>query len=275
MNETRTAESEAEHEYDPERYVSDVWTEELTSAGLSQHRADQIRQLTFGDPELSLGDPSSEDVLRVAIEAVEQFDFESAIDEDSETDADELRDRLIEAAYAGLTGRLLGPAAAPSDVALDNEGISTVDTAEIEWTPPGEETEDQTATPSGPSGGLAPGEARRAMTASGGFNSELQTGESADVKQTLETLAYVAKHDSSTEVRVAALEAIGSITASHDEYRRDVVDSLEEWLESDEAAIRAAAAAALGQALGIPSTTTDDGEDDEDPSEPRNADPFS
>ncbi|MFY4814612.1 HEAT repeat domain-containing protein [Haloarcula sp. AONF1] len=257
-------------EYDPNRYVSDLWREELTDAGISQHRADQIRQLTFGDPKLSLDNPSSEDVLRVVIEAIEQFDFESAIDADAEVDADELRERLVETTYAGLRGRLLGPAAGPSDVALDNDGISTVDLEDIDWTPPGEEADPEAGT-KGYFQNLNPEEVEQAMTGVEGHHSKINVEEHEHV---IDRLTNVVETDSSTEVRVAALEALGTVVGRTDRHRESVVSFLYDKLESDEAAVRAAAATALGQAIGA-SSPSDDGEEDEDSSEPRSADPFS
>lgn len=274
MNEPRTDESKTEYEYDPERYVSDVWTEELTAAGLTKHQADQIRQLTFGDPQLSLEDPSPEDVLRVVIEAVRQFEFEKVVDGESGIPADELRERLIHATYAGLTGQLLGPAAAPSDVALDNEGISTVELEGLDWRPSGTNGEPPEPIEQ-PSAELGPSEMKQAMMGRQGFNSEIQTRDEDRVTEVLETLASVAEADPSTEVRVAAIESLGSIAATAgDAERGEVVQFLRERLEADEAAVRAAAANALAEALAISRTTLNDDTDD-DPSEPRSADPFS
>ncbi|MFB6171099.1 MAG: HEAT repeat domain-containing protein [Haloarculaceae archaeon] len=241
--------------YDPERYVSRVWIDLMTDAGLSEHQARQVRDLTFGDPELTLGDPSSEDVLRVVVEAVDHYDFESALDaDDPAADADALREQLVAVTHAGLTGQLLGPAAAPADVGLDNEGRSTVSTDDVAWSPGEQEREDALggidisgadAVAPDPSE-MAAGAERQAL----GFNAELPIP--GLTESAIDSLVERAASDGAVTVRAAAVRAIGTIAARAETEERldELVSTLHAHLDDDEPSVRAAAATALGEALG-------------------------
>jgi len=113
------------------------------------------------------------------------------------------------------------------------------------------------------------------MTSSSGYNSELPMYEEERVA-VLERLAQLAEADASIEVRVAAIESLGSIVATTSEAEgAEVVQFLRERLDSEETAIRAAAATALGQVFGGADAPRGNTDEDDDPSEPRSTDPFS
>jgi len=214
--------------------VEDVWEDVLVEFGIDRDRAEQITRLVFSNPELTMAQRRPDEISRIVGDELASLDLDSEVGSRSR----KLRTLLVDVLQCGLDGVLLGPAAAPNEVAHDaaasrGEAFDAIRRSfrEANVTPEridfaafpsaeqrpqsGEEPVASTA-PSGPSG---PGE----ETGSGGFamnrafpqdiQESDQPSESAERSETQQILSFIddARTDRSPIVRKQVMESLAEL----------------------------------------------------------------
>jgi hypothetical protein len=100
---------------DAKRPVEKQWrTVLIEDYGVEPSRARAICATAVSDPELTLGPPDAEEIRTAVEAALDDFDFESVLDDPGRSD--ELRRDLLAILDEGLDGIRYGPAVAPPDV---------------------------------------------------------------------------------------------------------------------------------------------------------------
>lgn len=98
--------------------VEDVWEDILVEFGFERERAEQVTRLVFSNPDLTMAQRGPDEISRIIGDELASLDLSSEVGRRSR----KLRSLLVDVLQSGLDGILLGPAAAPNDLADDAAG---------------------------------------------------------------------------------------------------------------------------------------------------------
>lgn len=214
--------------------VEDVWEDVLVEFGIERDRAEQITRLVFSNPELTMAQRRPDEIRRIVGDELASLDLDSEVGSRSR----KLQTLLVDVLQCGLDGVLLGPAAAPNDVAHDAAASSGqafdairrsfretnvtpehIDFAEFPSAEQGPQSGEGTVASTAPSGPSGPGE----ETGSDGFamhrafpqdvRESERPSESVERTETQEILSFIddARTDRSPIVRQQVMESLAEL----------------------------------------------------------------